>query len=87
MDKHLILCVHITNRVTKAPEVQQIFTRFGNYIKTRLGLHEVTETMNSKAGVVILEMVGDESNFDELARALDEIEGVECRKVVFTHKP
>ncbi|MCE5271574.1 hypothetical protein LLH00_09870 [bacterium] len=86
MDKHLILCVHITNRVQKAPEVQQLFTSYGNNIKTRLGLHEVSETFNSKAGVIILEMVGDEAKFDQLAAQLDGIEGVECHKVVFTHQ-
>ena len=40
MKKHLILGVHITNRVKHVPEVQKVLTEFGCSIKTRLGLHE-----------------------------------------------
>ena len=39
--KHIILGVHITDRLKEAVEVQKLLTVFGRYIKTRLGLHEV----------------------------------------------
>ena len=38
--KHLILGIHITERLVHALPVQQILTEFGGNIKTRLGLHE-----------------------------------------------
>ena len=37
---HIVLGIHITNRLQKAAEVQKLFTEFGCNIKTRLGLHE-----------------------------------------------
>jgi len=36
MGKHCLICVHITNRIKKAGEVQKIFTEYGANIKTRL---------------------------------------------------
>jgi hypothetical protein len=43
MNDHLILGIHVTDRVQKAGEVQQLFTEYGCNIKTRLGLHEVAQ--------------------------------------------
>ena len=85
MDKHLILLIHVTNRIKNVPELQEIFTRYGNNIRTRLGLHEVGADYSSKAGVIVLDMVGEESRFDAMAREAGEIEGVEVQKVVFSH--
>lgn len=85
MDKHLLLCIHVTNRVKNAPEIQNLFTRYGAGIKTRLGLHEVSGGFNSPAGVIVLEMVGDETRFEELADKVGALEGVDVQKVVFTH--
>ena len=32
---HIIVCVHLTDRISNALEVQKAFTRYGGYIKTR----------------------------------------------------
>ncbi len=85
MDRHMLLCVHVTNRVKNAPEVQNLFTQYGDNIKTRLGLHEVSAELNSPAGVLVLEMVGEQARFEELASKVEALEGVEVQKVVFTH--
>ena len=85
MDKHLLLCIHVTNRITNAPELQSLFTQYGSNIKTRMGLHEVTDKFDSPAAVIVLEMVGDEARFDELAAKAGAIEGVYTKKVVFGH--
>ena len=85
MDKHLLLCIHVTNRVKNAPEIQNLFTQYAANIKTRLGLHEVDQDVNSSAGVLVLEMVGDQGRFEELADKIGGLEGVDVHKVVFTH--
>ncbi len=85
MDKHCLICVHITNRIKKAGEVQKIFTEYGANIKTRLGLHEVTPEYNSPAGIIVLEMVGEEKNCNEMMKKIEVLEGVEVKKVVFEH--
>jgi len=84
MDNHLIFGVHITDRVAEAAEVQSLFTEYGSNIKTRLGLHEV-EGDSSPAGIILLEMYGDEAVCNELADKLNAIEGVEVQKMLFGH--
>lgn len=88
-DNHVILGVHITDRIKEAPEVQKSLTTYGGYIKTRLGLHEVEEpqgtNVGSKNGLLLLEMVGSQEKAEELAAKLNAIEGVEVKTMVFTH--
>ncbi|HOT51299.1 MAG TPA: hypothetical protein P5318_02565 [Candidatus Hydrogenedentes bacterium] len=84
MNKHIILGVHITDRLRKVAEVQQLFSQYGCNIKTRLGLHEV-ENVCSPNGIVLLEMYGDEAVCFELADKLAAIDGIEVKKMVFEH--
>ena len=44
MHEHYILGVHVTNRTVNSVEVQKVFSEYGCYIKTRVGLHDVDET-------------------------------------------
>jgi len=85
MEKHVVLGVHITDRLTHAVEVQQVFTEFGRHIKTRLGLHEVDRSHNSPNGLVLIEWFGDEAKAREMAAKLNAIEGVEVQNMVFGH--
>lgn len=84
MDKHLILGVHLTNRLKQAREVQDLFTTYGCYIKTRLGLHEV-EAACQPSGIILLEMHGDEAACLELAEKLQAIAGVDVKNITFDH--
>jgi hypothetical protein len=83
--RHIILGVHINDRVREVPDVQQILTQYGCQIKTRIGLHHVDEKLCSPRGLILLEMYGDEGPCDELANELAAIEGVEVQKMVFDH--
>jgi hypothetical protein len=85
MDKHFILGVHITNRMQKAGEVQKILTEYGCNVRTRLGLHQADDQMCSPAGVILLELVGEEAVCEELAARVAEIPGVEVQRMIFTH--
>lgn len=85
MDKHLIMGLHITDRVKHATQIQAVLTEYGCCIKTRLGLHEVGEGFCSNNGVLLLECIGDEANFNELASKLNAIEGAEAKTMVFDH--
>ena len=62
MAERIILGVQVTNRVEKILDVQTILTEYGCNIKTRLGLHEVTESHCSTVGLLILETYGDEAD-------------------------
>lgn len=82
---HVILGVHVTDRLRKADQVQKLFTEYGCSIKTRLGLHEASETVCSPAGLILLEMAGGRKTALELAAKLGKIKGVEVQKMVFRH--
>ena len=83
--KHIILGVHVTERLAHVPQVQKLFSEFGCYIKTRLGLHEVSDSVCSTNGLMLLEMFGDETKAYELMDKLNAIEGVEVKSIEFTH--
>jgi len=83
MSKRIILGVNISARTQTVPEVQKIFTEFGCYIKTRLGLHEVSGTSCSPGGLVILDMFCEEKDILEMESKLAALPGVEVRKMVF----
>ncbi len=84
-EKHIVFGVHITDRMTKAGAVQELFTAYGCNIKTRIGLHHVDQNVCSPRGLILLEMYGDEATCHELADKLSEIEGVDVQKMVFDH--
>ena len=81
--KKIILGIQITNRTTKAGEVQKLFTQFGCNIKPRLGLHEVNDNVCSPSGLVLLEMYGEEGEIVKMEKALKAIEGVNVQKMIF----
>lgn len=85
MDKHRILGVHITNRATRAHEVQGLLTEYGCNIRVRLGLHETDEKFCSPNGLILLELFGDDKLCDELAEKLGALVGIEVQQMVFDH--
>ena len=82
---HIILGVHITDRITHAQKVQQLLTQYGCNIKTRIGLHDVDGQKCSTNGLVILELIGETETCNKLAEELNSLEGVEVQKMIFDH--
>jgi len=85
MPKHVIVGVHITNRVKRAIEVQHLLTDFGCSIRTRLGLHDASAEACAPSGMILLEMVDDAEQCKLMLERLAEIEGVDVQKMVFEH--
>jgi len=85
MTPHTILGVHITERVKEAIEVQKQLTCFGRYIKTRLGLHDITVKSEAPNGLVLLEVCAPDAKVKALMAGLNAIIGVEVKKMVFEH--
>jgi hypothetical protein len=83
---HLVMAVHITDRLRRVPDVQQLFSEFGCYIKVRLGLHEAQDTVCSPNGLILLDMLYDPKACGELADKLSAIEGVEVKTIEFGHE-
>ncbi|MFP4242232.1 MAG: hypothetical protein ACLFQB_10975 [Chitinispirillaceae bacterium] len=83
---HYIVGIHVDDRVHHVPSVQDIFTRFGCYIKTRIGLHDADNEFCSPNGLIIVELVGDEGRFQEFTSALRDVQGVDVKHMVFEHR-
>jgi hypothetical protein len=85
-EDHVILGIHITNRLRNAGEVQRVFTEYGCNIKTRLGLHEVADNYCAGEGVVLLELIGGTEIRTGMLAKLSAIEGIEVKEMVFAHE-
>ena len=83
-ESHIVLAVHVTDRLEKAPLVQKTLSQFGDVIRTRLGLHEVSKEYSSPGGILILEVIR-EPKARQLQKALNKIKGIETKLVVFKH--
>ena len=84
-EDHLIVGVHITDRVKHAPDVQKVLTEYGEYIKTRLGMNDMASG-TGPAGLILLQMVGEEERADAMMRKLKRIRGVDAKKIIFKHR-
>ncbi|WP_319586084.1 hypothetical protein [uncultured Desulfobulbus sp.] len=83
MDKQVIFGIKISNRMKNVPHMQTILSEFGCNIKTRLGLHDVSETSCSPNGLLILELHGEEESIIAMEAKLREVPGIDIQKMVF----
>ncbi|MBN1864130.1 MAG: hypothetical protein JW808_04455 [Victivallales bacterium] len=83
---HYIYGVHVTERLKSAIDVQKVLTEFGCLIKTRLGLHELSDRCESPNGLLILEMEGDEKRIKQMVSKLKKIQGIDVKGMIFDHK-
>ncbi len=81
MDKHIIAGVHIVDREAHASIVQELFTKYGAQINTRLGLHD---SINPSNGLILLEMA-DTPESCLLIEEIGAIAGVDCHTMMFEH--
>ena len=78
-----ILGVLIIDRQQEAGKIQNVLTKYGCSIKTRLGLHEVTNEVSSTSGLLLLELTGNVSEMDKLENELLAVEGTQTQKMIF----
>jgi hypothetical protein len=77
---HEILAIHVPNREQRALGVQEVLTKHGKHIKTRLGIHDAQHG----SGLIIVEMMGNSVEYASMERELTD-HGAEVRRVTFTH--
>lgn len=78
-----IIGIHIPERSEKIEDVQNVLTKFGCSIRTRLGLNKPVEGDGTWGGTILLELTGDHAEFRKLERTLKAIPGLEVKKMVF----
>jgi len=79
--KKTVLIILVGSRKDSAVNVQKVLTGWGCLIKTRLGIHDGVLDNCSDQGLLILELVGDQSQKDELVRKIELIKGVTSKVV------
>ncbi|EJO5348567.1 hypothetical protein NRP93_002696 [Clostridium botulinum] len=75
-----IMAIKISPRNDIAPKVQEILTRNGCIIKTRLGLHEATNNSCSQCGLILLELLSDKKeDIESFSKELSSLKGVSVK--------
>ena len=77
-----IIGIKVSNRLQNAIAVQEILTKFGCVIKTRIGLHEEFNGKCSQSGLILLEII-DELKAAQIANELCDIEEIEIQQMKF----
>jgi hypothetical protein len=72
----VVMALSITPRNIHAGEVQNMLTKHGCLITTRIGIHEVTKESCSQKGLIILHINGSEDEIKVLQKDLNAIDGV-----------
>jgi uncharacterized protein (DUF1330 family) len=79
----IIIGIHVLDRMQCISKVQEILTKYGCDVKTRLGLHKTNEQNCSKSGLIILEFIGSKQRLEEMVESLLKIESVKIQKMIF----
>jgi hypothetical protein len=85
MTDHRIVGIHITDRTTAAGRVQEILSKHGDRIRTRLGLHDVHDNVASPNALILLETVGSHQEIDALSDELHRLPGIQVQSMFFSH--
>lgn len=81
--KATIFGIKLNHRMTSAGEFQHILSKYGCNIKTRIGLHNVEDGVCSPNGVILLEVIGEDSEVKALETELQNFDSAEIQKMVF----
>lgn len=80
----IIMGVNLKKRMEEAPRFQELLSKYGCSINTRIGLHAASSDTCSPSGLILLEFVDDADEAAEsLEKELADFDGVVIRKMVF----
>lgn len=83
MKRKIILGVKVSGRSQNVNKIQQLLTTYGSVIKTRLGLHDITEDPENPFGLVLLDLEGDAVELSRFEAELLNIPDIEIQKMYF----
>lgn len=75
----VIMAILQEKREETAVQVQDVLTKYGCYIRVRLGLHDAALETCSPTGLILLQLCGEEVPVSELQRELEEIKAVKVK--------
>ncbi|SHI82518.1 hypothetical protein SAMN02745163_00805 [Clostridium cavendishii DSM 21758] len=75
-----VMAIKLSPRTSSAPKAQEILTKYGCIIKTRIGLHEASKDTCSTAGLILLDLLrDDEKKIQNLLAELNSIDNVTAK--------
>lgn len=77
MECTTIMAVTIDNRFEDAPKFQEVITKNGCIIRTRLGLHEVDSC--SQKGLILLQLCGKDADIEALGREINSLHSTQAK--------
>ena len=83
MGKTTVLGILLRKRTITATAFQEILSRHGCNIKTRIGLHTASDNVCSPDGVILLDVIGDDADINKLEQDLRNVDGADIQKMVF----
>jgi hypothetical protein len=78
-----VLGIKIVDRIKEAGLTQEVLSRYGNIITSRLGFHEVTDEVCSREAYILLHLKDDHSKSKNLAGELEPLGGIVIREMTF----
>ncbi|HSA06730.1 MAG TPA: hypothetical protein P5556_06090 [Candidatus Gastranaerophilales bacterium] len=84
MTDTIILGVLLRKRVKSSESFQEILSKHGCIIKTRIGIHKASDNVCSPDGVILLDVIGSDADITALENDIKAIDGAEIQKMVFT---
>jgi len=79
-----VIGIKIIDRIKEAGLTQGILSRNASVITTRLGFHEVTDSVCSREAYIILHLNGDPAVSEKLRKELETLGGIDIREMTFT---
>jgi hypothetical protein len=81
MSCYYIIGVRMENRVSEAVKFQDLLTKNGCKIRTRLGLHEVSDNACSNDGLIVLQPYGSKEDVEALVNDLNSLKGITAKYI------
>ena len=75
-----IIGIKLTNRVELSNDFQNIISKYGCAIKTRIGLHSTCSSVCANWGIVLLEII-DTNVKNPLMQEISKLEGVKVQSM------
>ena len=75
-----IIGIKLTNRVELSNDFQNIISKYGCAIKTRIGLHSTCSSVCANWGIVLLEII-DEAAITDLKKELSQLNGARVQSM------
>ena len=79
----VILGILQEHRVDTAVKVQDILTKYGCFIRVRLGIHDAALDHCSNTGLILLQLCGEEIPLEQIKAELEAVPHVKVQSMTF----